>query len=138
MDPSAKLFAVISAALSLVACVPAQQTSNPAGEPADPVAALQTALDEQMQAAKILGNPELDKDAAAIRQAVQAAKPHVQTVRDNLMAARSGLNGIAQQMVQMALTELGSATQLGELIVGEADEQVPLRHGELQVHGAPR
>lgn len=104
----------------------------------DPVAHLTLALQEQIQVNTITSNPALDRDVAAIRAALMQATPHALTVQTELTAAHGMVSGQTQLFTQMALTELTSAVQIGQLLLTgppEPPDMVMARHAELLVHG---
>lgn len=97
---------------------------------------LSTALQEQMQVARIIGDPAIDGEPAAIQQAVQQAKPHAMTVKMELQATLPLVSGMTQQLVQDALDQLESALQLGELILMGPAEHIVRYHKEMQAHSS--
>jgi glucose/arabinose dehydrogenase len=108
---------------------------RPLARAQEPTSLLTLALQEQLQVNTILGNAALGGSAAAMRDAVRQMTPHAQSALASVEAAQAGVDGPAQQFIQLAAAELRSTQQLGELILTGPDDAVGPRLEELRARG---
>jgi glucose/arabinose dehydrogenase len=99
------------------------------------VALLSLALDEQLRANTILGDPTLNANVPATREAVLRAAPHILLARQALSAALPLVTGQTRTFVLSAIDEIDRGLGLGLVILFGRDEFVPVRLEELRVHG---